>query len=121
MLQRRIGMIWTRRGCAVCVRPRMNSRRERALRLRVLFTDPCSIASGHGRLRWAQAPNLLADFQRSIENRSDRDDAEQLMTRDGCEPRRRDAAAVGAIRRPTELARRDLRLEVRGDRRGGIA
>ncbi len=36
MLQRRIGMICTRRGCAVSVRPRANSLRDRALRLRVL-------------------------------------------------------------------------------------
>ena len=33
MLQRRIGMIWTSSGCAVSVRPRANSRSDRALRL----------------------------------------------------------------------------------------
>src|SRR5689334_6022261 len=39
MLHRRIGMIWTRSGCAVCTRPRTNSRAERSLRLAVIAND----------------------------------------------------------------------------------
>src|ERR1051325_6474758 len=109
MLQRRIGMIWTSSGWAVCVSPRANSLRERALRLRVLFTDPQSIASGcrRGRLRGAQALDVFADLERSVEDRPDGNETEEVVTRDRGESGRRDASALAAVRRSAELARRD--------------
>ena len=57
MLQRRIGMICTSSGCAVSVRPRTNSRSDRALRLALSQNGHGSkiIALG-GRLGRAQPP-----------------------------------------------------------------
>ena len=106
MLQRRIGTICTRSGCAVCVRPRRNLRTDRALRLIVV-----AIAIRRATPR-AQTPHLLADFHRAGENRPDRDEAPQLVPRDGRQPRRRHAAAVAAVGRAAELARRDLRRQI---------
>src|SRR5437016_11954213 len=108
MLQRRIGMICTSSGCAVCVRPRTNSLRERALRLMlVLRGNPKIIASGGGRLGGPHAPDALADLQRAGEDRPDWNEPEQLMPDHRGEAGRRHTAAVAAVRRAAELARRD--------------
>src|ERR687888_324572 len=104
MLQRRIGMICTSSGCAVCTSPRTNSRADRE------FVREFELACGSrftvcGREK-SQAKNILlrdrrlcrtqtlqplADLQRAVEDRSDWNEAEELMPRDGREPRRRDA------------------------------
>src|SRR5581483_3153281 len=118
MLQRRIGMICTRSGCAVWTRPRTNSFAERALRLMVVSeaNRPIIARSSACRLRGrTQLPNLIADLQRAGENRPDRDEAEQLVTGDGGEAGGRDAAALRAIRGAAVLTRRDLRLQIGGD------
>ena len=124
MLQRRIGMIWTSSGCAVWTSPRANSRADRALRLATvaMLAMPMRdllmkiIASRFGRGR-TEPPDVLADFDRVVEDRLDRNDAEDLVPSDRGEAGRGEAAAVAAIRDAAELAGRDLRLQVRGKRR----
>src|SRR6185295_16997461 len=115
MLQRRIGMICTSSGWAVWTSPRANSRRERALRLTVEKDKTEIIASGDRRLDWPQPSPLLPDLQRPVEDRADRDQTEELMTRDRGQAGGGDAAAVAAVGVAAELARRDRRLEVGGD------
>ena len=61
----------------------------------------------------AHALDRTPDVQRRVENPSDRNPAAQLVPADRFKPRRRDAAAVGAVRVPAELARRDAPLEIR--------
>src|SRR6187399_3046485 len=117
MLQRRIGMMWTSSGWSVWTSPRANCRRERALRLMIRRDKREIIASGHGRLGRPQAPHALADLQRTREDRSHRHNAEELVTRDRGQPGRRDAAAVAAIGRAAELARRNPRRQIGGNRR----
>src|ERR1041385_3787895 len=118
MLQRRIGMIWTRSGCDVCTSPRTNSRTERAFRL--MMDGNATILASRDALGRAEALDALADLERAVEDRSDRDEPEELMPRDGREARRRDAAALRAVGRAAELARRDARGEVGGDRLGRL-
>src|SRR6266508_501463 len=118
MLQRRIGMICTRSGCAVCTRPRANSLSDRALRLTVgRKANRKSIASGGGRLRWQQALYAPADFQRTREDGAHRNETEELMPRHGSQARGCNAAAIAAVGRAAELAGCDACREIRGDRR----
>src|SRR5689334_3579956 len=97
MLQRRIGMICTSSGCAVCTSPRTNCLTERALRVTERSGKSEIIASRRCRFGRAQAPHPLADLQRSVEDQADRDESEQLVPRDGGEAGRRDAAALAAV------------------------
>src|SRR5436190_23055198 len=123
MLQRRIGMIWTRSGWAVWTRPRANSRSDRSLRLAVmndrmgmvrLKADPTRIVPSRVRFDRTQPLQPFADLERPVEDRSHRDEPEKPMPRDRGESRRRDAAALAAVGRTAELARCDARLEIRG-------
>src|SRR5205809_5285532 len=109
MLQRRIGTICTRSGCAVCTSPRANSRTERALRLTARNDKREIIASGRTRLGRTQPAHPFANLQRSLEDHRDRDKSEQLVARDGGEAGRRDAAALAAVGGAAVLARRDPR------------
>src|ERR1051326_5094504 len=113
MLQRRIGMIWTRSGCDVCTSPRTNCRTERAFRL--MMDGNATILASRDALGRAEALDALADLERAVEDRSDRDEPEELMPRDGREARRRDAAALRAVGRAAELARRDACGESGGE------
>src|SRR6478672_2283590 len=106
MLQRLIGMIWTSSGCAVWTSPRANSRTDRALRLIELSDKTGIIASGRRRFERPQPPHALADLERPVENRADRDEPEQLVPRHGREARRRDAPALRAVRCAPVLAGR---------------
>ncbi len=63
-----------------------------------------------------QPADLFADPERSREDRPDRNEPEQLMARDRRQAGRRDAAAVGAVGCPAELARRDPRRQIGGNR-----
>src|SRR5580765_8477709 len=107
MLQRRIGMIWTSSGCAVCVSPRTNSRTDRILRLAVVRAlisgvrlqperHPGGTTSGV-RLGWAEPLDARSDLHRTAEERPNRDKTPQLMARNRREARRRHATAVGAV------------------------
>src|SRR3954454_21773151 len=107
MLQRRIGMIWTSRGCDVSSRPRTNSRADRAF----LLTVAPMVINAHP--TWypsaacvggPEPPHVMTDPQRSREHRADRNKPQQLMARDGGQTSRRDAATIGAVRLAAELA-----------------
>src|SRR2546428_9513782 len=80
MLQRRIGMICTSSGCAVCTSPRTNSRKDRALRCAVVSgANPKIIASARGRLGRSQALHPLTELQRAVEDGPDGDEPEEVM------------------------------------------
>src|SRR5881296_820888 len=120
MLQRRMGMICTSSGCGSCSRPRTNSLTDRALRLSVgRKANPKIIASGCRRLDRTHPLYAAADLQRPAEDAAHRNEAEQLVARDGRQTGGGNASAVAAVGRPAELAWRDLRLQIRGNRRGG--
>src|SRR5712672_1594666 len=113
MLQRRMGMIWTSSGCAVCTSPRANSRSERALRLTDLNDKSEIIALSRRRLGRPQPPHVFADLQRSVENHADRDEAEEIVPCDSRHARGGNAAALAAVGRAAVLTRRDGGLQIR--------
>src|SRR5262245_52621233 len=127
MLQRRIGMMWTRSGCEVSDNPRAKCLTARRLRLRSASSDiqPFSISDRFsllGRCRWParSAPRQSiahglhggTDANRRVEQVFDAKGTGKLVASERGQARRRDAAAVLAIRLSAELARRDLRLEI---------
>src|SRR5438128_1983815 len=114
MLQRRIGMICTRSGCAVCTSPRMNSRAERAFRFRLAVTIGSRRRFGRTKL-----PHVLADLQRAPEERADGNEPEELVPADRGEAGRGNAPTVGAIGRAAELTRGDSGPQIGGDGRRG--
>src|SRR5205823_4093935 len=63
-------------------------------------------------------PDVLAHLQRAVEDRSDGDEPEEMMSGDGGKAGRRDAPAVAAVGGAAELARRDARLEIGRDAPG---
>src|SRR5687767_7347181 len=117
MLQRRIGTIWTSSGCSVSRRPRRNWRPARTLRVVVAVNEGIS---GRGippillpNRRRAGLRHCTAHAHRTVEDLADGNEAPELVAADCFEARRSEAAAVGAIGVPTELARRDPLLEIR--------
>ena len=119
MLQLRIGTIWTSSGCAVCDEP------ARELPQGACFTADAAEgqASNYsirpstaraGRIRRSRSPTFIEP----VKIAADRDEPQQLMTGDRGQPGRGDAAAVLAVGRAAELARRDLGRQIGRDRRG---
>ena len=119
MLQRRIGMIWTSSGWAVWS-ARAGIRAPIApcgLPWSKDGQDPENYSIRRRLGRPQQAPTVLADLHRSGEDRADGDEAEELMAGDRRQAGRRHAAAVAAVGRAAELARRDLRRQIGRDGR----
>src|SRR6266567_2804311 len=98
MLQRRIGMICTSSGCAWWTSPRTNSRTDRAFRLAVvrtispyleisdfrfqtsdfrLQTSDLKLETSHFTFRRPEAFDALPELERVVEDRSNRDQAEE--------------------------------------------
>src|SRR5579871_821879 len=114
-------MICTSSGCAVSASPRTNSRADRSFRPAVVVSfevkwNALKNYSSGVRRRRPQPPNAVANLDGVLEERSDRDEAHELVPLDCTEPRGCETAAVAAVGRTAKLAGRDLGCEVGGDR-----